>query len=53
MDIVRNIVMITLGLAAAYLFLTKSEETNRLISSLTKNYTNILLTARGEKPSMT
>lgn len=49
MDLIRNIVLITLGLSAAYLVLTKQNEFNQVITGLTGNWTKLLITARGER----
>jgi hypothetical protein len=48
MDLIRNIVLITLGLSAAYLVLSRSREFNSIVSSLTGNWAKLLVVSRGE-----
>jgi len=49
MDLIRNIVLITLGLSAAYLVLSKNTEFNSIVTNLTGNWAKLLVVSRGER----
>lgn len=47
-DTIRNVIVWTLGLSAAYLVLTRSREFNAVVSNLTGNWAKLLVVSRGE-----
>jgi hypothetical protein len=48
-DLIRTIILWTLGLSAAYLVLTKSDQFNKIMTSLTRNWAGLLVVSRGER----
>lgn len=47
-ETIRNIIMWTLGLSAAYLVLSRSQQFNNVVSNLTGNWAKLLVVSRGE-----
>jgi hypothetical protein len=47
-DTIRNIIVWTLALSAAYLVLSRSAQFNSVISNLTGNWAKLLVVSRGE-----